>query len=163
MVDTPQPFERVGDLARWRVAAKAGHTTFTIATNCVMAFETTSFSLRDCNADSCAHWLADGEVPASVHAAFATIAALRRSLDESEHALNELAARRAQRAADQARLRADVAAARAGGPYAQHVLDKLMAEDAEIDQFDAQRSGLEAERDARATALDAYIGSLDLR
>ncbi len=165
LVQTPEPFERVGNLLRWRFTAHPGRNSFAISRRSRGRRGRGDHQPRSTmlTRPTAMRFGADAELPAPIRDAFIHLRALRVQLEAASHELELIAARRAHLVEDQAHLRGNIAASRQQGPIAEHGRDKLMAEDAEIERLDAQRRDQEAERDARRAALDAYVAGLDLR
>jgi hypothetical protein len=103
-------------------------------------------------------YAANGELPADIQESFGKALALKKKAKEEQEKLEELAAQKEKRIADQERIRKNLESAGGASPLGQKYLKRMDAIDEQIDVLDAEIAAAEKQAKEAAGTYGKFIG-----
>ncbi|GDY11336.1 hypothetical protein LBMAG53_02130 [Planctomycetota bacterium] len=160
LVETPEPWERAGDLLRFKLPVAKGATVpFTVRESLI---QSESVTVTDLTQIDVLHYAENGALPAKVREALAKVAQLKQIQVEAQRQRDEKDRELQSLAADQSRLRENLRTVERNSPVYQRMLGKVNEVETRIEAAQNERERLNKDAEQRGRELADWLGALVL-
>lgn len=160
LVDTPKPIETTDRLHRFRDEVKPGEAKKLVVKE--EHIQSEGIAILPADLGTIEFYARSGEIPAGVREALMKAVAFKRAMVDTERLINEKQQRINEITQEQERIRQNMRTVDQKSAYYQRLLEKLNAQETQLDGLRGEIDGLRAKLQQQQKELEAYVAGMTL-